>query len=791
MERVTPNVGQSGSMAVEQGATAAHPAASDAPGLAYVRVFARAGRDPYEEIAWDLRDAVIANERGEAVFEQRGVEVPRFWSQQATNIVVSKYFRGAVGTPDREWSVKQLISRVVDAISGWAREQRYFAGDADLEAFSDDLRHLLVHQQGAFNSPVWFNCGIEPHPQMSACFIQSVEDTLEDIMTLAKSEAMLFKFGSGTGTDLSTLRSSREKLAGGGTPSGPVSFMQVYDAFAGVIKSGGKTRRAAKMVILKVEHPDMMEFIECKVEEEKKARALIDAGYDGSFNGEAYSSIFFQNANNSVRVTDDFMHAVIDDGPWQTRAVTDAARVMDTYKARDVHAADRRGDLRLRRSRRAVRHDDQRLAHLPELGPHQRVESVLRVHVPRRLGLQPGQLNLMKFRRATARSTSRASGTRSRVLHHRPGNPGRPRQLPDAGDRRNSHRLPAAGPGLREPRRLLMSRGLPYDSDAGRACAAAITALMTRRAYVAVGAESPRDAVGPFDGYEKNREPMLRVMQMHRDAVERDQPRRTCRPTCCDAAREVWDEAVEPAGARLPQRAGHRAGAHRHDQLHDGLRHDRHRARHRAGEVQAARRRRHAEDRQPDGALGPREAWATTSPRSRRSSTTSTSTTRSKAPRPEGRAPAGVRLCVPAGEGQARDPLHGPHPDDGGRAAVPLRGDLQDRQHAEGRHGRGHRRRTSRLEARPEGPGHLPRRLQAEAAAEHLEGRQGKRRPAAAAAPVAAHPSGGSCPTRASPSPTSSTSRATRATSPSASTRTAGRASSSSRWPRKAPRSAG
>ncbi|MDD1723489.1 MAG: hypothetical protein LUQ15_08590, partial [Methanothrix sp.] len=292
-------------------------------------MFTHAGRSPFDEVDWDRRDAVIANERGEAVFEQRGVEVPRFWSQQATNIVVSKYFRGAVGTSEREWSVRQLISRVVDTLSAWAREQRYFASEADLQAFSDDLTHLLVHQKGSFNSPVWFNCGIEPHPQLSACFINAVEDTLDSILTLAKTEGMLFKYGSGTGTNLSSLRSSRESLAGGGTASGPVSFMKGYDAFAGVIKSGGKTRRAAKMVILNAEHPDVVDFINCKVDEEKKAWALIDAGYDGSFTGTAYSSVFFQNSNNSVRATDDFMRAVIDDGPWQTRAVKDASRVMD------------------------------------------------------------------------------------------------------------------------------------------------------------------------------------------------------------------------------------------------------------------------------------------------------------------------------------------------------------------------------------------------------------------------------------------------------------------------------
>src|SRR6187399_2276364 len=253
-------------------------------GLEYERAFAKEGVDPFDEIEWELRSALIANERGELVFEQRDVEFPRFWSQQATNIVVSKYFRGQVGTPERERSVKQLIGRVVATITTWAREEEYFASEDDLLAFSDDLKHLLLYQKGSFNSPVWFNCGFEKAPQCSACFINSVQDTMESILGLAKTEGMLFKFGSGTGTNLSPIRSSKELLAGGGTASGPVSFMKGYDAFAGVIKSGGKTRRAAKMVILNSDHPDILEFIRCKSDEERKAWALIDAGYDGSFN---------------------------------------------------------------------------------------------------------------------------------------------------------------------------------------------------------------------------------------------------------------------------------------------------------------------------------------------------------------------------------------------------------------------------------------------------------------------------------------------------------------------------
>ena len=310
-------------------------AAPAAPGLTFPRFFTEAGVDPFDEVEWELRAALIGNERGELVFEQRDVEIPKFWSQQATNIVVSKYFRGQIGTPEREHSVKQLIGRVVNTITAWAKANKYFASDEDLQAFSDDLKHILVYQKAAFNSPVWFNCGFEKAPQCSACFINSVQDTMDSILTLARTEGMLFKFGSGTGTNLSPIRSSKELLAGGGTASGPVSFMKGYDAFAGVIKSGGKTRRAAKMVILNADHPDIVEFINCKVEEEKKAWALIDAGYDGSFTGPAYSSVFFQNSNNSVRVTDEFMRAVLDDSTWDTHAVRDGS-VLDTYKARDL-----------------------------------------------------------------------------------------------------------------------------------------------------------------------------------------------------------------------------------------------------------------------------------------------------------------------------------------------------------------------------------------------------------------------------------------------------------------------
>jgi len=307
-------------------------------GLTFERRWTRPGVHPYDEVTWDLRSAEIKSESGKTVFEQHDIEVPNFWSQLATNVVVSKYFRGHIGTAGRERSVKQLIDRVVNTITAWAATQHYFHTKEDLDAFKAELTHLLLHQKMAFNSPVWFNVGVEPKPQCSACFINSVEDTMSSIMDLAKTEAMLFKYGSGAGVNLSPIRGSKEKMAGGGIASGPVSFMRGYDSFAGVIKSGGKTRRAAKMVILDADHPDVMEFITSKAHEEKKAWALIEAGYDPSFTGEAYGSVFFQNANHSVRVTDEFMRAVETDATWTTRAVTTDEPV-DTYRARDLFKA--------------------------------------------------------------------------------------------------------------------------------------------------------------------------------------------------------------------------------------------------------------------------------------------------------------------------------------------------------------------------------------------------------------------------------------------------------------------
>ncbi|HXK21211.1 MAG TPA: vitamin B12-dependent ribonucleotide reductase, partial [Myxococcota bacterium] len=307
------------------------------------RHFTRAGEDPFWTVRWERRTAKISGDGGEVVFEQPNVEVPETWSAIATNIVASKYFRGHLGTPSRESSVRQLIGRVVKTIRDWGRQGDYFADEAQEQTFADELTYLLLHQKVCFNSPVWFNLGVvEPDgklvpQQASACFINSVEDTMTSIMDLAKTEAMLFKGGSGTGTNLSTIRSSKEPLAGGGIASGPVSFMRGFDSFAGVIRSGGKTRRAAKMVILNADHPDIREFVRCKADEERKAWALIDAGFDGRFNvpGGAYESIQYQNANHSVRVSDVFMKSVVTGGSWQTKAVT-TGKVTETMQAREL-----------------------------------------------------------------------------------------------------------------------------------------------------------------------------------------------------------------------------------------------------------------------------------------------------------------------------------------------------------------------------------------------------------------------------------------------------------------------
>ena len=515
---------------------------ADRSGLEFPRFFSHEGSDPFDEIEWELRVALIGSEQGEVVFEQRDVEIPSFWSQQATNIVVSKYFRGEIDSPTRERSVKQLIGRVVDTITKWARDQHYFASEDDLLAFSDDLKHLLVFQKAAFNSPVWFNCGVEDAPQCSACFINSVQDTMESILTLAKTEGMLFKFGSGTGTNLSSIRSSRELLGGGGTASGPVSFMKGYDAFAGVIKSGGKTRRAAKMVVLNVDHPDVVDFINCKVDEERKAWALIDAGFDGSFTGTAYSSVFFQNSNNSVRVSDEFMRAVLDDSEWQTRAVTDD-RVMDTYNARDLLRLIAEGTHLCGDPGMQFDTTINDWHTCPNTGRIRASNPCSEYMFLDDSACNLSSLNLMKFLddQGGFDAQAFAAGVRTMITAQEiiVDNA----SYPTESIGRNSHAYRPLGLGYANLGALLMSRGIPYDSDEGRDWAGALTALMTGEAY-AQSARIARDHGGPFTGHAVNREPFLRVMCKHRDALKGINSDHVPK-TLFAVASQSWTDAIE------------------------------------------------------------------------------------------------------------------------------------------------------------------------------------------------------------------------------------------------------
>jgi ribonucleoside-diphosphate reductase alpha chain len=511
-------------------------------GIEIQRFYTKAGVDVFDTCEWEMRSAVIANERGEVVFEQKDVEMPKFWSQMATNVVVSKYFRGHIGTPERESSVRQLIGRVVRTMTQWGREGGYFASEADGDAFRDELTHILLYQMASFNSPVWFNVGIEPRPQCSACFINSVSDTMESILGLAKTEGMLFKYGSGTGSNLSSIRSSRELLAGGGTASGPVSFMKGYDSFAGVIKSGGKTRRAAKMVILNVDHPDILDFIESKEKEEKKAWALIEAGYDGAFNapGGAYDSVHFQNANHSVRVTDDFMRAYEKDGDWSTWSVCEPKQPMGTYKARELmrkmaESAHLCGDPGMQFDTTVNDwHPCPNTARINASNPCSEYmfldDSACNL----------ASLNLMRFYTESSgfdveayRHALRMVVTAQEIVVDYA-------SYPTPAIERNSHAFRPLGIGYANLGALLMARGLPYDSDEGREYAAALTSILSGESY----AQSARIAakLGPFEGYPVNEEPFLRVIDKHRRAAYKIS-QRALPVDLAAAATKCWDEA--------------------------------------------------------------------------------------------------------------------------------------------------------------------------------------------------------------------------------------------------------
>ncbi|MCC5850194.1 MAG: vitamin B12-dependent ribonucleotide reductase [Verrucomicrobia bacterium] len=534
------------------------------------RTFSEQGTHPFDQLKWARRTATIHDDGGGVLFEQKDVEVPATWSMLATNVVASKYFYGKVGEPNRENSLKQLIHRVTRTIADWGLADGYFASDADAETFYEELTWLCVNQHGAFNSPVWFNCGLfheygagedsgegsffwDPnartirraqtqyeYPQCSACFIQSVDDTMDSIMALAQSEAMLFKFGSGTGTDLSPIRSSRENMSGGGTPSGPLSFLRVYDAVASVVKSGGKTRRAAKMNTLKVHHPDILEFIQAKTKEEKKAWALIEQGYSGDFNGEAYGSVAFQNENLSVRVTDAFMQAAMEDGDWTTTWVTDPSKAGPTYKAREILNGIAEGTWVC--GDPGIQYEDtiQAWHTCSGSGPINASNPCSEYMFLDDTACNLASLNLMKFMEKDGtfaierfRAAVDIFITAQEIIVDRA-------SYPTDQIAMNSHLYRTLGLGYANLGALLMAEGYSYDSDAGRSLAGVITAVMHLQAY----SQSARLAKikGPFDPYPENADSMLRVMQRHVDAIVGIGP--TCPPALRQAAEVLGQEAL-------------------------------------------------------------------------------------------------------------------------------------------------------------------------------------------------------------------------------------------------------
>ena len=578
-----------------QAAATANPVTANnkktSPGLAFRRLFTKLGVSPYDELEWDLRLAQITDAKGNVIFEQKDVEVPKDWSMPATNIVASKYLHGKVGTPERETGVRQLVTRVAETIRNWGLDQGYFKTPEDGATFHDELVHILVRQYAAFNSPVWFNVGcdrIEPNsdarnwhwnpqtqqvefgvtgyktPQCSACFINSVKDSLDSILTLAKTEGMLFKWGSGTGTNLSPLRSQTEGLSGGGTASGPLSFMKGFDAFAGVIKSGGKTRRAAKMVILNVDHPDIIDFIECKQKEEAKAHALVAQGYDGSHpDSDAYSSIFFQNANNSVRVTDDFMYAVVRDTDFSTKSIRDGA-VVTTYKAKELmrkisEATWHCGDPGMQYDTTVNRwHTSKNTARINASNPCSEYmfldDSACNLASLNLLKFAPnGTFDVEAYRHAVDILI-----TAQEILVD---NAGYPTEM----IMRNSHDYRPLGLGYANLGALLMAAGLPYDSDAGRDYAACVTAIMCGEAYLqssriaehcppltpATDTVATRLGVteaanmpgGAAPGWYINREPFLDVIRMHRASVNNINKANVPTPLY-ESSKQCWDEAL-------------------------------------------------------------------------------------------------------------------------------------------------------------------------------------------------------------------------------------------------------
>jgi ribonucleoside-diphosphate reductase alpha chain len=518
--------------------------------LAIERFFTSPGVHPFDAVEWELRDAHIGH--GDRVaFEQSGVEFPKSWSQNATNIVSQKYFRGQLGSPAREHSVRQMIGRVAGTITGWGSDGGYFASPADAEAFEHELTHILLHQMAAFNSPVWFNVGFEEHPQCSACFILSVEDTMESILGWNTKEGNIFRGGSGSGINLSKIRGSMEPLAKGGTASGPVSFMRGADSWAGTIKSGGKTRRAAKMVVLDVDHPDIREFIWCKAKEEDKAAALRDAGFDMSIDGDGFFSIQYQNANNSVRVTDEFMRAVEEDGEWRLLARTTGEPIGEPVSARELmreiaEAAYRCADPGVQYDTTINRwHTSPNSGRINASNPCSEY-----MHVDDS-ACNLASLNLMKFRRADGTldvdSFEHAVDVMLLAQEIIVG----PSSYPTEEIGANARAFRQLGLGYANLGAYLMSNAMPYDSDSGRETAAAITALMTGRAYRRSAEVAA--ALGPYERYAENRDAHNNVMRMHRDASYVIPEQGSADPQLLAAARRSWEEAVE-----LGERHGYR-----------------------------------------------------------------------------------------------------------------------------------------------------------------------------------------------------------------------------------------
>ena len=525
--------------------SAAAPITAASGGVSIPRRYTEDGVHPFECIEWEIRDALIGDPESPA-FEQRGVEFPKSWSQNATNIVAQKYFRGRAGSPERESSVKQMIGRVAGTIAAWGREGGYFATDSDASAFEDELTHILLHQMAAFNSPVWFNVGFEEHPQCSACFILSVEDELESILEWNTKEGKIFRGGSGSGINLSRIRASKEHLSKGGLASGPVSFMRGADAWAGTIKSGGKTRRAAKMVVLDIDHPDIVDFIWCKAHEEEKALALRDAGFDMRLDSEAFASIQYQNANNSVRVTDEFMERAERGEEWELTARVDGAPV-ERVSAREL--LDQIADAAWRCADPGVQYDTtiNEWHTCPNSGRINASNPCSEYMHVDDSACNLASLNLMKFRREDGTFDVESFEHAVDVMILAQEIVVGPSSYPTEEIGENARAFRQLGLGYANLGALLMANGLAYDSDEGRTIGGAITALMTGRAY-RTSAEVA-GAIGPYERYEENADPHLHVMRKHRHAAYEIDDSLCSDSELLGAARRAWDEAVDVGAA--------------------------------------------------------------------------------------------------------------------------------------------------------------------------------------------------------------------------------------------------